>query len=92
MCVIGPRLERDGYIGLRRGSLLLSDLVGLEQRYIYLYIYIYIYIYIPWFVDIWFLAPMSETFLSAGGGRLTWLTSLRTHLVAIDPVGRGELW
>ena len=34
-----------------------------------------------------FLAPMSETLLSAGDGSQTWLTRLRTHLVLMDPGG-----
>ena len=75
--VIGPRLERDGYIGPRRDTLLLSDLVSLERLEN---------------IDILVLAPMLETLPSAGGGRLTRLTRLRTHLVAMDPVGLGVLW
>ena len=35
---------------------------------------------------------MSEMLLFAGGGRLTWMTNLRTHLVAMDPAGRGVMW
>ena len=58
-------------------SLLLSDLVGLEPREEY------------WHM---FLAPMSQTLFSAGIERMTLLTSLRTHLVAMDPVERGVLW
>ena len=74
--LLGSGLRGTVTVGPGRDSRLLSDMVCLQQRKN---------------TDIWFLNPMSETLLSAGGGRLTCLTILRTHPVAMGPVGRDVL-